>query len=215
MALSYSNKHAGIPKPSNTVFIVALLALAAFLFIGGVPLVHVSASGCPSYLVTEGSTNYLITVTAYDGSCPTTYSNSPLQHLLLLTGDGSNPYTVTVACQVSGCTTPNNIVILGWGNVAICGSSQSLSGPACTTGGPWSGHLDATVQATQACNTAPLKIDGNGGQPELILEAGVGGDCATTNTSVPQFPGFGLLAVLGMAIPMMLLLRRGLPTLKI
>lgn len=168
-----------------SVFItIALFLVSGLLFssFNYSPAPVASASGgCPSYNVIVDGYTYSVTLTGADGSCPTTYSNSPVPHLLLSTSTAANPYTVNVACNPveSGCT-PNNILILGWGNEAICGSGGGLTGIACVTGGPWSGQLDATVQANKACNTAPLKINGPGGQADLILEAGVGGDCTSS-----------------------------------
>ena len=83
-----------------------------------------------------------------------------------------------------------------------CGGSK----PACAAlPGPWTFPVDATAQAGKACDTAPVKIRGNPGQPVLILEAGVGADCTSVST-VPEFP-LGLFALFAFALPAVLLVR--------
>jgi len=190
------------------------LLMGILLFVGllaVIPSSPAAVASCPTYTVMFNSFNYFVTVSGANGSCPTTFSLSGILHLVLSTAGAQNPYTVVVSpdCSTSTCT-PNNIVILGWANIAICGTSQSLSAAPCSTNGPWSGSLDATVQANQACNTAPLKINGNSGIPQVIFEAGVGGDCAPS--AVPEFQGSPLLIAAAL-FPALLLLRRRSPKL--
>jgi len=163
---------------------VALSSVLAF-----VPPASFAVVSCPSpqpFLILFGGVTYTASVSPASGACPVVYSNSTIIHLALSTSASQNPYTITITppSPCTGSCVPSNIVILGWGNIAICGSSQSLTGPPCSTTGPWSGTLSATVQAGTTCTTAPLKINGNSGQPDLILEAGVG--CLGPQT-VPQF----------------------------
>jgi len=185
----------------------ALLALASFLAF--VPPSSLAVVSCPSpqpYSIAFNGFTYTVTVDPAAGSCPIPYSNSTVLHLALSTSNPQNPYTITIfpPSPCTGTCVPSNIIILGWGNVAICGRSQSLSGPSCSATGPWSGTLSATVQAGQPCSTAPLKFNGNSGQPDIILEAGVG--CLGPHP-VPQFPLSAILLASALA-PVLLLVRR-------
>jgi len=185
--------------------------MALCLVLAFAPPASFAVVPCPSpqpFSILFGGFTYTASVTPASGSCPAVYSNSTIIHLALSTSASQNPYAITISppSPCTGSCVPSNIVILGWGNVAICGTSQSLIGPACSTTGPWSGTLSAIVQAGKACTTAPLKINGNSGQPDLILEAGV--DClGTPSVSAPQFQFSPVLLAAALA-PGLLLVRR-------
>ncbi len=217
--------------------LVAFSAIFCFLALSLLPAVPLSiissAVSCPTNTTSGNGDTFNVVVTGADGSCPTTYSQSGLTHYLLSTGAAQNPYIVTLSsCSGSNCP-PTEIIIQGWaGNEVACGGIQ----PACSSTGPWTFTVDASVQSGQSCDTAPVKVTGTSGQPVLILEAGVGGDCGGTSTStsstttspttstqttttkptgVPEFPAFGgYLLLLGVTVPLILLMRRGLPKLS-
>jgi hypothetical protein len=197
----FGANHARNMSSLSRVALIVLLGGSAVL--STVPAAYAS---CPSYSVQFNGFTYTLSVTARDGSCPAPYSNSTILHLDLSTGVAQNPYTVTLSCSTPGCASISNIIILGWGNFAICGTSQSLSGPPCASGPPWTHALDATVQANTKCGTAPLKINGASGQPDAILEAGLG--ClGVPKISAPELPGSPVL--LGAAVlPILLLLAK-------
>lgn len=206
-----------------------LLSFLALSLLPAVPLSIVSsAASCPTNTTSGNGDTFSVVVTGDDGSCPTTYSQSGITHYILSTGGMHNPYTITLSnCSGSNCP-PTEIIIQGWaGNQVVCGGAK----PACSSNGPWTFSVDASVQADHSCDTAPVKVTGTSGQPVLILEAGVGGSCdpttttttstttdttTTTPTGVPEFPAFGgYLLLLGVAVPLILLMRRGLPKLSL
>lgn len=187
----------------RTVGLIALLAVAGALL---VPQLIPTTSGqvCPIYSTSGNGDTFNVMIVGADNSCPPIYSNSATIHYALLTGLNENPYTVTLSgCSGTVCP-PTEIILTGWANNQIvCGGSK----PACSQNGPWTFNVNATVQAGQVCNTAPVKIAGTSGQPVLILEAGQGGDCISPPTGgVPEFPtgSIALIAVL----PMLFLLRK-------
>jgi hypothetical protein len=208
-------------RVASIVVIFALAGLAIPLTIGMVSPVH--AVACPVYSSSFNSGTIDVQITAADGTCPGTYSNSPTIHYALSTGTSENPYTVVLSNCVGADCPPTEIIVQGWaGNQIVCGGTA----PACSSSGPWSFLLDATVQASSTCNTAPVKINGQSGSPVTILEAGVGGDCTSTTTTtstsstggcppsgcpppVPEFP-VGLLPLLLLAIPLLVLIRKHL-----
>ncbi len=183
---------------------LALFALSAEVeIIDVVSVTPVRAASCPVNTTSGDGDTFNVQITGLDLSCPTTFSMSGITHYLLSTGSGKNPYTVTLSsCSGSRCP-PTNIKVLGWDTVGDrCGGSK----PACAAlPGPWTFPVDATAQAGKACDTAPVKIRGNPGQPVLILEAGVGADCTSVST-VPEFP-LGLFALFAFALPAVLLVR--------
>src|SRR4029077_16454864 len=116
-------------RSSRTLF--AILALASFLAF--VPPSSFAVVSCPSpqpYPIAFNGFTYTVTVNPAAGSCPIPYSSSTVLHLALSTSKSQNPYTITIfpPSPFTGTCCPNNIIILGWGNVAICGTSQSLHG---------------------------------------------------------------------------------------
>jgi hypothetical protein len=153
----------------------------------------VSASSSCTFTTTQSSTGYTYNVTfsGKDGSCPTEYADSShLLHVILSTGGAQNPYSISITpTSCSGCP-PSEVHVLGWaGDVVFCSGS-------CSASGPWTGTVNATVQAGKGCDTAPIMIkfgDKGQGAPVVILEAGVGGDCGSIT---PEFPLGTLVAVL-------------------
>jgi hypothetical protein len=188
-----------VPVPVLVALLVAGLAWSG----GHGPAQQAYASGCPVDVTTGNGDSFMVVITAADSTCPSTYSSSGITHYALSTLPAKNPYTVALSsCSGSNCP-PTNIKVLGWDGVGDrCGGSK----PPCSSTGPWTFTIDATVQRLNPCDTAPAKVTGNGGQPVLILEAGVGGVCSTPLRSVPEFP-LGITIVLGVAMLAVILVR--------
>ena len=165
-------------KKSISVYFT-VLTLFAILILSFASLPPSHAASCPSNTTSGNGDTFNVVVTGADGSCPPTYSSSGLTHYALSSGAAQNPYTIALSsCSGTNCP-PTEIIIQGWGsNEVVCGGGQ----PACSSTGPWTFNVDATVQSGKACDTAPVKVTGTAGQPDLILEAGVGGVCAATTT---------------------------------
>lgn len=168
-------------------------------------LISAQALACPVNSTSGNGDTFNVVITGKDGSCPSTYSNSGITHYALSTGAAQNPYTVVLSNCVGTNCPPTNIKVLGWDTVGDrCGGSK----PACSSTGPWTFTIDATVQAGKGCDTAPVKVTGNGGQPVLILEAGTGDVCTgTTSHGAPEFP-YGMALLLAMSLPILMVLRR-------
>jgi hypothetical protein len=206
------------------MFVTGMIVVGFYVMFVGVSPVH--AVTCPTLSTSGNGDTFSVVVTGADGSCPSTYSNSGITHYLLSTDSGQNPYTVTLSdCSGSNCP-PTEIIIQGWaGNQIACGP---LPNTPCSSSGPWMFNIDATVQAGESCDTAPVKVTGTSGQPVLILEAGTGGDCSgqttsittitssTSTESVPQFSSgaLPLLALVALLLPLMLLARKWSPALR-
>jgi len=155
---------------------MVVLGMSGLLSIVPVPAY---ALACPTNPTSGNGDTFNVVITGANGSCPPTYSSAGTTHYALSTATAANPYTIVLSsCAGSNCP-PTNIKILGWDTVGDrCGGSK----PACSATGPWTFTIDATVQASKACDTAPVKVTGDSGQPVLILEAGVGGVCGSPPT---------------------------------
>jgi hypothetical protein len=190
-------------KRTIGIALIGLFALSAILVF--VPAsFSLAKSSCPSYTTSGNGDTFTVEVTGADGSCPPVYSSSSIIHYVLSTSSAQNPYMITLSdCHGTNCP-PTEIIVQGWaGNLVVCGGTE----PACSSSGPWTFQVDATVQADKACDTAPVKVTGTGGQPVLILEAGVGDVCSSPPVGVPQFP-LGMAALALATLPLLLLIRR-------
>lgn len=213
-----------------TLLLLTMSLLAGIALVSTLPVAH--AITCPTNTTSGAGVTLDVRVTGADGSCPSSYSNSPIIHYALSTGGTQNPYSIVLSNCVGDNCPPTEIIIQGWANnQVVCGGAQ----PACSSTGPWTFQLDATVQAGQSCDTAPVKIFGHKGQPIGIMEAGTGDVCSTTTTTtstsstttstttttttrsttthdIPEFGGpsggFGLLFAIAAGIPAIFLARR-------
>ena len=173
--------------PKSPILAILSVALFSSAIVAAYPLIIAGAVTCPTTTDTVHGVTYSVTIQGADGSCPTTYADSShLVHYVLSTGAAQNPYTVKISA--SGCVNcpPIQVYARGWADGTIfCGSPS----PACVNSGPWTGSINAQVQAGKTCDTAPVFVKFSGTKPPqsnmLILEAGTGGVCgsATSTTS--------------------------------
>ena len=195
-------------RPKAAALMLILGLLPSFLLVS-----PVQAITCSGYTVTYNGNTYNLSVTpASTGSCPIQYSSSGILHLAL----SAVVYNVNIMATTCGGISQSScglkdIEIQGWAPVYPTGASYDYicggpsPSPSCT-GNSWSGTLDATVQVSSSCDTAPLKFDGPSGQPSTILEAGVGGVCL----GAPEFglSAAGPLLLAALLFPVLVLFKR-------
>jgi len=190
-------------KKVATLVAALILTVGLTGFHGQLSTPKAYAIGCPVYSTSGDGDTFNVQITGKDLSCPSTYSSSGMVHFVLSTAPGANPYTVVLSKCAGSICPPTNIKVVGWDPVGDrCGGSR----PACSSTGPWTFTIDATVQIGKACDTAPAKIAGNPGQPILILEGGVGGVCLSPPRGVPEFP-LGTTMLFGAAMLGLMLLQ--------
>ncbi|MGI0091673.1 MAG: hypothetical protein ACREBS_08190 [Nitrososphaerales archaeon] len=159
------------------------------------------AGGIKGYILPSTGTVIGIEVKGISGT-----SSSPISLLLQFTGEPNE--------FISGVTlSSGNTNCVAW-TVGTFGGVLQSTPSTCTTGNVNYGPNDDT-QVSDFNKTIS-----NGGSDGGHFYWGTGSDgdvaCSSTTTGVPQFPGvFGLLLVIGSAVPLIILMRRRLPSFRI